>query len=213
MRLLSRTFLLGALLLGTMVAFLPGVSADTGWGTLTINGTRITAPAGSFEPSDSILFWFNTPNGGAAPFVTDATGTVTATGDGGLDVTIAGSDWARIPASATSIVAFGRASGKYAVTTLATAGQKDLTLHIDASHRIYSDKVFSPGERIVFWYNMADGSAASFAPDGLEYYARADGSIDLTFTDAQWSGIPANATSLVAAGLYSKVAIGGVIPR
>ncbi|MFN8537492.1 MAG: hypothetical protein U0232_08465 [Thermomicrobiales bacterium] len=213
MRLLTRkSFLLGALLLGTMVA-LPGVAADTGWAPLTINSTRITAPAGSFEPSDSILFWFNTPNGGAAPFVTDATGTVTATTDGGLDVTVAASDWARIPASATSIVAFGRASGNYAVATLATAGQQDLTLHIDASHRIYSDKVFSPGERIVFWYNLSDGGACSPSarrPGVLRPRRRLDR------PDLHRRPVVRHhrdATSLVAAGLYSKVAIGGVIPR
>ena len=199
-----------------MVAFLPGVAAaDTGWGTLTIDANhRITASAGSFEPSESIAFWFNSPNGGADSFVTDNTGSVTATSDGGLDVTIAASDWARIPGAATSIVAFGRAGGNYAVTTLATAEQQDLSLHIDATHRLTSDKVFSAGERIIFWYNLPDGSAAAFAPDGLDYVvANADGSIDLTLTDAQWATIPTDATSLVAAGIYSQVAIGGVIPR
>jgi hypothetical protein len=84
------------------------LSVDTG-------SHQVTAAAGVFTPGELIDLWYNLPDGSAAPFVTGATGMVSAGVDGSLSATIASDDWNAIPLTATSIVAHGASSGVNAV--------------------------------------------------------------------------------------------------
>ena len=43
--------------------------------------------------------------------------------------------------------------------------------------------------------------------------AGANGAFDYTFSDSQWGSIPANATSLVAHGVFSQLSVVYIFPR
>src|SRR5439155_11137619 len=129
-----------------------------------------SAAAGTFAASEPLDLWYNLPDGSAAPFVTGATGMVTASADGSLSATIASDDWSAIPANATSIVAHGANSGVNVAyvfnrtTPSQPAAQGPATLTVDTTaHTITAAAgVFTPGEPLDLWYNVPDGSAAPF---------------------------------------------------
>ena len=96
--------------------------------------------------------------------------------------------------------------GAAARAELVRAQAGPVALRIDANHRATTDAVFTPGERIAFWYNLPDGGAGAFLRAGSAIpIARADGTLDVTIGDDAWGAIPAEATSLVARGLASGV--------
>jgi hypothetical protein len=208
-----RSLALCALLIAALIGVAPdGVAADTPVLNIDANQHVTTGPI--FAPYDTIVFWFNSPDGGAGPFVTDYTGTFTARADGSVDATISSLDWARLPFSTTSIVAYGKASGVSAVHIIAPASNFDLTMKIDANHHATTAQVFARNDRIVFWYNLADGSAQTFYPNGDGFLlAGANGAFDYTFSAEQWATIPAAATSLVAHGVFSQLSVVAIFPR
>lgn len=166
-----------------------------------------------FKPGEQIAFWYDVVTGGAGGFANaNSVGLVHANDDGALDVTISATDWQQIPKTATALVAHGFSSGVDAVLPLQVPADLDLSLHIDANHRITSGPVFSPGERVVFWYNLPGGTATAFLTEGFQVVeARSDGSIDTTIPNADWR-LPAEATSVVAHGLISNVSIVYIVP-
>lgn len=166
----------------------------------------------SFKPGERIAFWFDVATGGDGSFTTaNSTGEVYAKGDGTIDVTISAADWRQRPQAATAIVAHGITSGVDAVHPIQLPAGLDLSLHIDANHRMTTGPIFSPDERVVFWYNLP-GGANAFLTDGHEVvYTRSDGSIDVTIASTDWA-LPANARSVVAHGLGSNVSVAYVLP-
>ncbi len=208
-----RAFALCALLLAALVGVQPGgVAAETP--VLNIDANQHVTSGPIFAPYDTIIFWFNSPDGGAGPFVSDYTGTINARADGSIDATISSRDWARLPFSTTSIVAYGKDSGVSAVHIIAPASNFDLTMQIDANHRATTSQVFARNDRIVFWYNLADGSAQTFYPNEEGFLlAGANGAFDYTFSADQWAMIPATATSLVAHGVFSQLSVVYIFPR
>jgi hypothetical protein len=127
-------------------------------------------------------------------------------------VTISAADWRQLPQAATAIVAHGITSGVDAVYPIQLPAGLDLSLHVDANHRMTTGPIFSPDERIVFWYNLPGGGANAFLTDGHEVvYARSDGSIDVTIASTDWD-LPADALSIVAHGFSSNVSVAYVIP-
>ncbi len=160
-----------------------------------------------FKPGERVAFWFNLSNGAARDFVHRDTGYVYAWENGTLNVVFSAADWANIPLSATSIVAWGTDSGVAAVYLMPIPPDLDLSLTIDANHRATTAPIFTVNERVVFWYNLPDGSAKGFySTDEYPYvYARANGTLDYTIPGDYWATIPSDATSFVAAGFYSGV--------
>lgn len=68
-----------------------------------------------FSPSEQMAFWYNLPDGSAAPFNPLNDTATYAAGDGTLTVTITAGVWATIPTDITSIVAHGLGSNVTAV--------------------------------------------------------------------------------------------------
>ena len=60
---------------------------------------------------------------------------------------------------------------------------------------------FIAGEEVVFWYNLPDGTAVTF-PEVTN--AQADGSLNVTLSQAAYTAILSNAVNLVAQGLESN---------
>lgn len=211
MRAPTRILLLCSLLLAAVIGLRPAaanaadpvLTALANASPLSIGTDHHLTTAAIFNPNERIALWFDVPGGGAGPLSLDATGPVYAQGDGRLDVVINGDDWNSIAKSARSLVAFGLDSQVAASGSLNAPADLDLSLHIDGDHHATTAAIFTPNEQIVFWYNLPDGSAAGFDPFDGPVYANGAGALDLTIPADQWGRIPANATSLVAHGIYS----------
>ena len=182
------------------------VRAQAGPVALRIDANHRATTDAVFTPGERIAFWYNLPDGGTGAFLRAGAAIPIARADGTLDVTFTAGEWDNIPLSASSIVAYGIASRVAAVYLFDRPVGLDLSLRVDANHRATTDAIFAVNEPIVFWYNLPDGSARSFAvrEDGFPN-ARPDGTLDVTIGDDAWRAIPADATSLVAHGLASGV--------
>lgn len=75
--------------------------------TLHLNAAHTLSTAAIFSPSEQMAFWYNLPDGSAAPFNPLDDSATYAVGDGTLNVTIKSNVWAGIPSTVTSIVAHG----------------------------------------------------------------------------------------------------------
>lgn len=218
---LSRSLIVGVLVLAALLGFHPGgVAAHDGYlqaladpYPMNIDAAHRATTGPIFIAEERIVMWMNLPGGAAARFITGSTGTISAFSDGSLNVVIGDDDWNNIALSATSIVAFGTASKVAAVYIFTLPPDLDLSLHIDANHHATTAPLFTRGERVVFWYNRADGSAADFmaGPEDV-VYARNDGALDITISDKNWSTLPADTTSIVAHGLFSNVTAVYIFP-
>lgn len=214
MRTLSRTLVVCGILFSLFAGL--HLSADATLAApppLTIDANHRVTSGPIFRPGEQVAFWYDVVTGGAGGFANaGSVARVIAKSDGTLDLTISAADWQLIPKTATALVAHGLISGVDAVYPLQVPAGLDLSLHIDANHRITSGPVFSPGERVVFWYNLPGGAATSFLTDGFEVVnARGDGTIDATFANSDWD-LPANALSVVAHGITSNVSIVYIVP-
>lgn len=221
MHILSRSLVICALLLTTLFSLRPaGVAAEEGYlqalaepYPMNIDASHRATTGPIFRAEERIALWMNLPDGAAARFITGSTGNVYAFSDGSLNVVIGDDDWNNIALSATSIVAFGTVSKVAAVYKFPAQPGLDLSLHIDATHRATTAPIFTRAERIVFWYNRADGSAADIhvGQDDV-VFSKYDGSLDLTFSAKDWSQLPADTTSIIAHGLFSNVTAVYVFP-
>ena len=221
MRALTRSLVVCTLLLATLLGLQPaGVAADDGYlqaladpHPMNIDASHRATTGPIFRADERIAMWMNVPGGGAAPFITGSTGNVHASWDGSLNVVIGADDWNNIALSATSIVAFGTGSKVAAIYHFALPPGLDLGMHIDANRRVTTAPLFTRGERIVFWYNRADRSAADFLTSADEIvFARYDGTLDFTISARSWNALPADTTSIVARGLFSSVTAVYVFP-
>ena len=112
--------------------------------------------------------------------------------------------------------AFGTTSGVAAVYLIPLPPDLDLSLHLDANHRATTAPIFTINEQVVFWYNLADGSANQFYSNPDEnplVTINPNGALDFTFPASAWAKLPAGVTSLVAHGLFSGVEAVYVFPR
>jgi len=221
MRALSRSLIVGVLLVAALLGFHPGsVAADDGYlqaladpYPMNIDAAHRATTGPIFRAEERIAMWMNLPDGAAARFITGSTGNVYAGSDGSLNVVIGDDDWNNIALSATSLVAFGTVSKVAAVYTFTLPPGLDLSLHIDANHHATTAPIFTRAERVVFWYNRANLSAADFmtGPDDV-VFTKYDGSLDITISDKNWGTLPADTTSIVANGLFSNVTAVYVFP-
>lgn len=214
MKTVSRLLAIGALLIVALLGLYPAdVAAQGEPYPLSIDAGHRATTGPIFKPYERIAFWFNVPGSAAGGFSSASSiNGVSAKGDGSLDVTFSYDDWRQVPLAATGIVAHGIDSQVEAVYQIALPADLDLSLHIDANHRITTAPIFARDERVVFWYNLPNGSAVSFLTGPEEVvYARNDGSIDVTFSNEDWN-LPASATSVVAHGLSSNLSAAYVVP-
>ena len=221
MRALMRPLAVCALLLAILLGLQPGgVAAEGGYlqalaepQPMNIDASHRATTGPIFLAEERIAMWMNLPDGAAARFITGSTGNVYATWDGSLNVVIGDDDWNNIALSATSIVAFGTVSKVAAVYHLPQTPGLDLGLHLDANHRLTSAPIFTRAERVVFWYNRANGTAADYltGPEDV-VYTKYDGSLDVTISDRNWALLPSDVTSIVAHGLFSNVTAVYVFP-
>jgi hypothetical protein len=218
----ARSLIVGVLLLAALLGFHPGgVAADDGDlqaladpSPMNIDASHRATTGPIFRAEEQIAMWMNLPDGSASRFITGSTGAIFAFSDGSLNVVIGDDDWNNIALSATSIVAFGTASKVAAVYIFPAQPNLDLSLHIDANHHATTAPLFTRAERVVFWYNRADGSAADFmtGPDDV-IYTTYDGTLDFTITDKNWATLPGDTTSIIAHGLFSNVTAVYAFPR
>jgi hypothetical protein len=215
---IMRTFSHLLIICGTLFALVLGFHRDASTTLaapplLSIDANRRLTSAPIFTPGEKVAFWYDVVTGGAGSFaVSSVFDTTTVKADGTLDVTLRESDWRLIPKTATALVAHGLSSGVDAVLPLQVPADLDLALHIDANRRISSGPVFTPSERVIFWYNLPDGSAVPFLTEGFQAVnARGDGTIEITIPAVDWR-LPAEATSVVAHGLSSNVTIVYIAP-
>jgi hypothetical protein len=75
--------------------------------TLHLSAAHTLSTTAIFSPSEQMAFWYNLPDGSAAPFNPLDDNTTYAIGDGTLNVTIKSNVWAGLPPTITSIVAHG----------------------------------------------------------------------------------------------------------
>ncbi|HEY8599041.1 MAG TPA: hypothetical protein VIL85_11465 [Thermomicrobiales bacterium] len=214
MRTVARLLAACALLVTAFLGLHPaGAAAQTGAYPLSIDAGHRATTGPIFKPNERIAFWFNVPGGSAGGFnSTSSINGVSAKSDGRLDVTFSNDDWRQLPLAATGIVAHGIDSKVDAVYQIAIPADLDLSLHIDANHRITTAPIFARDERIVFWYNLPNGSAVPFLTGSEEVvYARGDGSLDVTISNDHWN-LPASAVSVVAHGLSSNLSVAYVVP-
>lgn len=214
MKTVARLLAVCALLVVALLGLHPAsAAAQTGPYPLSIDAGHRATTGPIFKPYERIAFWFNVPGSSAGGFnSTSSINDVSAKSDGSLDVTFSYDDWRQLSLAATGIVAHGIDSQVEAVYQIAIPADLDLSLHIDANHQITTAPIFARDERVVFWYNLPNGSAVSFLTGPEEVvYARNDGSIDVTFSNDHWN-LPASAVSVVAHGLSSNLSVAYVVP-
>jgi hypothetical protein len=221
MKAFARSLIVGVLLLAALLGFHPGgVAADDGYlqaladpYPMNIDAAHRATTAPIFRAEERIAMWMNLPDGAASRFITGSTGAIFAFSDGSLNVVIGDDDWNNLALSATSIVAYGTASKVAAVYKFPPQPNLDLSLHIDANHHATTAPLYTRAERVVFWYNRADGSAADFMTGADDViYTKYDGTLDFTITDKNWATLPADTTSIIAHGLFSNVTAVYVFP-
>src|SRR4051812_16374453 len=104
MSVLSRSLIVGVLLLAALAGFHPGgVAADDGYlqaltdpYPMNIDASHRATTGTIFRAEERIAMWMNLPDGSAARFITGSTGNVTAFSDGSLNVVIGDDDWNNI---------------------------------------------------------------------------------------------------------------------
>ena len=199
---LTRLAFVGATVATLTTGLLAGSAAAKGPDALTINPRTLEAQApADFAPDEEVTLWYNLPDGTAVTFPE----VWAAQDNGSLDVLIVPADYRAIPANAVNLVAQGVQSNQQAIFTFTSSPASapapvQLALDPASLETKAAAGSFVPGEEVVLWYNLPDGTAVTFAESTN---ALADGSLDWTLSASDYAAIPASAVNLVAQGIES----------